>query len=214
MTAPEHPYSCEYVVALEQEPRHHLIVDNEYVRGFAVEIAPHDHTLCHQHHHDYVLYIVGDAEVLSVPREGEPQKFNYVDGACDFSKAGLVHVVENLAAAKFRNLVVELLPHVAGLRRGQDPEAIRGEVSVDQRFAEELASVFVLNLGSGSEVEVCGPAILASPYEDKVELSGSGGESKIINYFSDLAWFQPSQKGRVKSFETAPVRVVVIAVGS
>ena len=69
MSAPEQLYSCEHVVALEQEPRHHLIVDSEFVRGFAVEIAPHDRTLCHQHHYDYVLYIVGDAEVLSAPRD-------------------------------------------------------------------------------------------------------------------------------------------------
>ena len=213
MSAPEQPYSCEHFVALEQEPRHHLIVDNEFVRGFAVEIAPHDRTLCHQHHHDYVLYIAGDAEVLSAPRDSEPQTFRYSDEECDFSAAGLVHVVENLSVTKFRNVVVELLPGVASLRRGQDPTAIIGEVIVDQRFTEELASVFLLNMESGSEVEVCGPAILASPYEHKVELTKPSGEIYIFNGFIDLAWIPPSDKGRMKNLENAPARVVVIVVG-
>jgi|SRR5208337_155962 len=214
MSAPEQLYSCEHVVALEQEPRHHLIVDNEFVRGFAVELAPRDRTLCHQHHHDYVLYIAGDAEVLSVPREGEPQTFRYSDEECDFSAAGLVHIVENLSAKKFRNVVVELLPGIAGLRRGPDPKAIHGEVTVNQRFTGELASVFGLNMGSGSEVEVCGPAILASPYEHKVELEGPSGKSGILNDFSDLVWLGPSGIGAVRNLERAPARVVVIAVGS
>ena len=214
MSTPDQRYSCEHVVAMELEPRHHLIIDNEFVRGFAVEIAPHDRTLCHQHQHDYVLYIAGDAEVLSAPREGEPQTFKYTDEECDFSAAGLVHVVENLSDTKFRNLVVELLPGVAGLRRGQDPKAILGEVAWDQRFTEELASVFVLNMGSDSEVAVCGPAILASPYEHKTEVSGLGGERIIINDFRDLAWLSPSLEFRVKNLADAPARVVVIAVGT
>ena len=213
MSVPEQLYSCDHVVALEQEPRHHLIVDNEFARGFAVEIAPHDRTLCHQHHHDYVLYIAGDAEVLSVPREGEPQTFRYTDGECDFSAAGLVHIVENLLPTKFRNVVVELLSGVASLRRGQEPKTIHGAVTVEQRFTGELASVFGLNMGSGSEVEVCGPAILASPYEHKVELTKSSGGASIFNGFRDLAWILPSEKGRVKNLENTLARVVVIVVG-
>jgi hypothetical protein len=33
------PYPCEHAVAIEQEPRHHLVIANEFVRSFAVEIA-------------------------------------------------------------------------------------------------------------------------------------------------------------------------------
>ena len=110
--------------------------------------------------------------------------------------------------------MVELLPGVASLRRGRDLQVIHGEVAWDQRFTGELASVFGLNMGSGSEVEVSGPAILASPYEHRVELAEPSGETYIFNDFRDLAWIPPSGRGRVKNLENAPARMVVIVVGS
>jgi hypothetical protein len=53
----DHTYDCKHVVEIEQEPRHHLVFSNEFVRGFAVEIAPHERSLCHHHPHDYLLYV-------------------------------------------------------------------------------------------------------------------------------------------------------------
>ncbi len=103
-------YSCAHVVPIEQEPRHHLVIENEFVRAFAVEIAPHDRTLCHHHPHDYLLYVAGDAEIISAARDEEPKQLSYRDGECELLEAGLVHVVENLGDTAFRNVVVELLP--------------------------------------------------------------------------------------------------------
>ena len=40
---------------LTAEPHHHLALENEYVRVFKVEVAPHDATLMHTHHHDYIF---------------------------------------------------------------------------------------------------------------------------------------------------------------
>ena len=66
------------------------------MRALAVEIPPHTRTLCHRHPHDYLLYVASGAEIISAARDEEPKKLNYVDGECELSKAGLVHVVENL----------------------------------------------------------------------------------------------------------------------
>ena len=103
-------YPCDQVVPIEQEPRHHLVIENEFVRAFAVEIAPHDRTLCHHHPHDYLLYVAGDAEIVSAARDEEPKRLSYRDGECELLAAGLVHVVENSRDTPFRNIVVELLP--------------------------------------------------------------------------------------------------------
>src|SRR5580704_7524773 len=40
-------------VEITAEPSHHLALDNEYVRVFKVEVAPHSSTLMHRHRHDY-----------------------------------------------------------------------------------------------------------------------------------------------------------------
>ncbi|MFZ0314317.1 MAG: cupin domain-containing protein, partial [Candidatus Korobacteraceae bacterium] len=114
----DHTYDCKHVVEIEQEPRHHLVFSNEFVRGFAVEIAPHDRSLCHHHPHDYLLYVASGAEIVSAARDEEPKKLSYRDGECELLEAGLVHVVDNRSDTPFRNVVVELLPRAGELGRG------------------------------------------------------------------------------------------------
>src|SRR5438270_218906 len=55
-------------VPLTEEPSHHLFLQNEYVRVFKVEVAPHESTLMHQHDHDYVFVTLGDSQVLNAVR--------------------------------------------------------------------------------------------------------------------------------------------------
>src|ERR1700734_2483992 len=114
-------YDCSEPVEIEDEPHHHLIIANEFVRALAVEVPPHVRTLCHHHPHDYLLYVARGAAIISAAREEEPKKLNYVEGECELSEAGLVHIVENLSDHSFRNVVVEFLPASSKLKRGRDP---------------------------------------------------------------------------------------------
>ena len=141
MTVDDKRYACEHVVEIEQEPRHHLVIENEFVRAFIVEIAPHDYTLCHHHPHDYLLYVAGDADIVSTARDEEPKKLSYRGGECELLQAGMVHVVENLRPTTFRNLLTELLPAVAALSRGAEPVTISGEASITRRFEDERAAI-------------------------------------------------------------------------
>ena len=100
------------------------MIENEFVRAFAVEIAPYDHTLCHHHPHDYLLYVVGDGEIVSAARDEEPKKLSYSDGECELLEAGMVHVVENLSdtrISEYRRGVAawdRAVCRVAAIRRG------------------------------------------------------------------------------------------------
>ncbi len=222
------PHNCEHSVPVEHEPRHQLIIANEFVRGFAVEIEPHDRTQCHHHAHEYLIFVAGDAQILSTPREGDPKTHSYQDGDCDFSPPGLVHVVENLRDVKFRNLLVELLPGAQGLLRGPEPKVLpfspsvgervgdasgTGNVDVTNRFANERVSVFLLEMGSGSQVEVFGPAIVASPYEHKVELAPSWASAHTLTRFTDLSWLDPSLAATLRNRACTAAKIVLIAVG-
>jgi len=46
-------FSQTPTVEITSEPSHHQIFQNDYVRVFKVEIAPHAATLRHRHHYDY-----------------------------------------------------------------------------------------------------------------------------------------------------------------
>jgi hypothetical protein len=223
---PQKRYSCKRVVPIEEEPRHHLVIANEYMRALAVEIAPHDHTLCHHHPYDYLLYVAGDADIVNAARDEEPKKLSYRDGECELLQAGMVHVVENLGDAPFRNVVVEFLPKVAELQRGQSPKlklaagesltaAARKErlATVRQCFEAPSASVYRLSIPYAAEIATVGPAVLASPYGHDLTLEYPVGVMTKIRRFNDLAWIAPGQSGTVRNAGRRAAQAVVLQLG-
>jgi quercetin dioxygenase-like cupin family protein len=96
-------------VEIASEPSHHLALENEYIRVFKVEVAPHASTLMHRHRHDYIFVTLGDAHV-SNEVGGEPavdQKLT--DGDTRFVAGNFAHVAKNLADQPFRNVTIELM---------------------------------------------------------------------------------------------------------
>src|ERR1700678_4294336 len=159
MTKPD--YDCSRVVEIENEPRHHLVIANEFVRAFAVEIAPGERTLCHRHPNDYLLYVALGSSIISAARDEKPKRLNYRDGECEMSAAGLIHVVENLGDTPFRNVVVELLPKAGALRRGENPETVTCDVEVKKVFDNSREAIFEIVVGPGAEVADSRTAVVA-----------------------------------------------------
>lgn len=96
-------------VPVDQEPRHHLFLANDYVRVFKVEVAPHDRTLLHQHDRDYAFVVLGDADIINA-RQGSPameQKLKLGDTA--YAKGGFAHVAINQSDTPFRNITIEIV---------------------------------------------------------------------------------------------------------
>jgi quercetin dioxygenase-like cupin family protein len=213
MTVDEKRYSCAHVVPIEQEPRHHLVIENEFVRAFVVEIAPHDRTLCHHHPHDYLLYVAGDGDIVSAARDEEPKKLSYRDGECELLQAGMVHVVENLGDTAFRNVVVELLPGTGSLRRGDEPKLISGEASITEPFADEHAAIFMIAMDAGSEVQVHGRLVVASPYEHEVELEDFRGDAVKLSEFNYIAWLWSPLKATLRNIGDSPAKAVLFQIG-
>jgi hypothetical protein len=219
------PHLCGHVVPIEQEPRHHLVIENEFVHAFAVEIAPHDRTLCHHHAHDYLMYVACIADIISAPRDGDPETHLYKDEECVLAPAGMTHVVENLRDTNFRNVVLELLPRAGDLRRAGAPtprgasgdsimDAAGKIVSIRQRFDDVgRVAVYVLGMQSNAEVEICGPALVASPYEVMVGLEELGRSTVKLNDFKDLAWLSPLGKGLLRNNGVRSARAIVFQVG-
>jgi hypothetical protein len=217
MSAADHVerYSCEHVVAIEQEPRHHLIIENEFVRAFAVEIAPHDRTLCHHHAHDYLLYVDGIADIVSAPRNEAPKTILYKDGECERGSAGMIHVVENLGDQPFRNVVVELLPGCGELRRGASPRpgSVGGIARVAALLDEEAGSIFRIRMTPEAEVEVFGPAIVAAPRRHRLNPEAPGDVVIKPNEVCDLAWVPPGRTALLWGCREQTEQAIVFQVG-
>jgi quercetin dioxygenase-like cupin family protein len=101
-------------VEITAEPAHHLALENEYVRAFKVEIAPHAATLMHRHGHDYVYVTVGDAHISNDVEGKPPVDVKLADGDTRFTPGNFAHVAENLSDQPFRNITIELLQDEKG----------------------------------------------------------------------------------------------------
>jgi quercetin dioxygenase-like cupin family protein len=200
-------------VPIEQEPQHHLVIENEFVRAFAVEIAPHDRTLCHHHPNDYLLYVAGDGDIVSAARDEEPKQLIYRDGECELLEAGMVHVVENLGDTAFRNVVVELLPGASSLRRGREPKVTKGELNVTQLLDDARAAIFEAVMESEAEVVVSGPAVVATPYGDRLAHGDLGQVMLTPNSISNLTWIPPGQQEILRRWQNAGDRALIFQVG-
>jgi hypothetical protein len=201
------------VVPIEEEPCHRLVIANEFVRAFMVEIAPHDRTLCHHHPTDYLLYVVGDADIISAARDEEPKKLSYRDGECELSDAGLVHVVENLGETPFRNVVVELLPSASTLRRGAAPVVVKGEACATIKFEDERASIYTVDLGCDGQVRVETPVLMVTLSKGTMRLPGREGTPVMIDQFNEFMWVPARQTGALQNPVGVPIRMVLFQVG-
>jgi quercetin dioxygenase-like cupin family protein len=96
-------------VEITAEPSHHLALDNEFVRVFKVEVAPHSATLMHRHRHDYVYVTLGDAHLSNEVEGKPPVEVKLADGDTRFSPGNFAHIARNLSDQSFRNVTIELI---------------------------------------------------------------------------------------------------------
>lgn len=96
-------------VEITNEPHHHLILQNESVRVFRVEVPPGDPTLMHHHAHDYVWTSLGAADINNQVEGKPPARLQFKDGETRFTAANFSHIVTDFAPAPFRNITVEIL---------------------------------------------------------------------------------------------------------
>jgi quercetin dioxygenase-like cupin family protein len=98
-----------HAAKLPGEPHHHLQIDNEFVRAYYVEVAPHDETQLHQHDHDYIYVSLGPADVVNAVLNRPDVHLSLKNGETRFTHGGFAHVARNLSDAPFRNITIELL---------------------------------------------------------------------------------------------------------
>jgi quercetin dioxygenase-like cupin family protein len=96
-------------VEITAEPGHHLALQNEYVRVFKVEVAPHADTLMHRHRYDYIFVTLGPSQVENDVAGKSPVTLKLQDGETHFVPGGFAHIAKNFSDQPFRNVTIELL---------------------------------------------------------------------------------------------------------
>jgi hypothetical protein len=103
------PTAVSTAVPTKDEPHHHLVLENSYVRVLHVEIPGHDATLLHAHDLPYVSVTLGAADFVNAVA-GKPEAHaTPPDALVGYSKGGFAHIVRTEAGTPFQNFTVELL---------------------------------------------------------------------------------------------------------
>jgi hypothetical protein len=208
-----HPHSCDNVISIADEPHHHLEIDNEWVRAYAVEIGPHQSTLCHLHASPYLMYVAGEADIINMPRNAEAEKHHFYPDFCDFAPAGLEHIVENVGEAPFRNMIFEVLSAGEKLRRPGLGSGHVGGVNMTPLYSGAFICAQLIELNSGSQVQVTGAAVVSSPYENTVEFISPERGTRKLQHFREVEYLPNGSTGLLRCESGGPARVLVITVG-
>jgi hypothetical protein len=96
-------------VEITAEPHHHLILTNDQIRVFYVDVPPHGETLKHWHRHDYIYVTLGDCSLINSVVGKPPVTLQLTDGLTQLSPGPFLHAVHDISDAPFRNVTIEIL---------------------------------------------------------------------------------------------------------
>jgi hypothetical protein len=96
-------------VPIKEEPHHHLLFENEYVRAWEFVLPGHEATLLHVHDLPYIGVALGPGDFVNAV-VGKPEAHaTPTDGQVSYSKGGFAHIVRTDADTPFKNFTIELL---------------------------------------------------------------------------------------------------------
>ena len=206
-------------VEITSEPSHHLAFENEYVRVFKVEVAPHAATLMHRHRHDYLFVTLGDTHISNEVEGKPPVDLKLSDGETKFATGNFAHVARNLSDRPFRNVTIELLQD-SKMRTAPSPWPMEGG---DQTFpGGQLKVLFVRDGARVSEIDLQPGATQPSHHHDGPFLvvaitdldfrSDRKGQTPISTHMKagDIKWLPGGYTHTLTNTASQPARHVIV----
>jgi quercetin dioxygenase-like cupin family protein len=206
----------EKIVPITQEPSHHLVLENRYVRVFNVEVAPHFTTRVHRHDHDYLFVTLGDSDVSNERVHAEPVELKLRDGETHFTAGGFAHKAVNLADTPFHNITIEFVEAELTSRTAGNNDVPTPTNSVGSLFP--YSQTFgKINVREGTflngEISTCtgdrvaGPQLLVPVSQFFVK---SGTKNNQMAKPGDVVWFNAGDCPTIVTRGNFPARFVLV----
>jgi uncharacterized Zn-binding protein involved in type VI secretion len=97
------------VITMDQEPHHHLTLQNDYVKVFRVEVAPGDSIVLHKHDQDTIAIAIGDQLVtVGIPGKTSAPSKN-ADGQVRLQRSGYIHSTHVDGDTPYHTVAVEFM---------------------------------------------------------------------------------------------------------
>lgn len=204
--------SAQSVVSIEQEPAHRLVLQNEKVRVFDVELPPGADSLWHVHRYDGISVRLADATVADESQDGQAETLHLRQGAVAFGATPTprTHRVRNAGETTFRNIYIELLTDddVGKDRPGT------AAVATDRRADFENDRVRVLRRilapGESTPVHTHSSSGIAVPVtEGRLEISYPEATARTLDVKAGaVQWIRSGTTHALKNVGAAPIEIV------
>ena len=212
----------ESTVDIADESHHHLILDNEKVRVFAVDLRAHDSTPLTRHDHNYLVITLADSEIASWA-EGQAGVITYRYNQNDirFFFGGPARALRNDTPNAYHNLTVEFLnPKVTTF--GYEAKAGKWEYGSSAMLPPKDSQNAFVDSMDLAEAKVKDVQLLpedAYPEPDQdvdellipltdIELKKAG--ERIRKDRAEPLWIPAGRKAKLVNDATVPARMVLV----
>jgi len=207
---------AQNTVEITAEPSHHLALENDYVRVFKVDVAPHATTLIHWHRRDYVYVVIGDADITNAVEGKAPATIKFKDGEVMFVAGNFAHKAINNAATPFRNVTIELKKN--GTVRATPEERgveVGSGVAVDTVFVKDGIRVRDITLNPGATLPAHthqGPHLVVAVTDLDLESKPANAAATTLHIKrGDFEWVPPSRAAHtVHNHGAKPARIITL----
>ena len=210
------------VVDITDESHHQLLLDNEKVRIFAVDLPAHQTTPLTRHDHNYLVITLEDSEIASWA-EGQSGviTYQYKQDDVRFFFGGPARALRNDTPNTYHNLTVEFLnPKVSTL--GYEPKDKRWEYGSNAMLPPadpQKAFTNTMDLGEAKvrDVQLLPDDAYPEPGKEIDELLipltdlelKKGGE-RIRKSGAEPLWIPAGRKAKLVNDATVPARMVIL----
>jgi len=206
-------------VDMTAEPSHHLAIENQYVRVFKVEFAPHAVSLMHRHAHDYFFVSIGPASIENDVAGKPPATPKLENGETRFTPGNFSHIVKNLGDTTFRNVTIELLQDEKARQSPPPPwDEERGVTTFtggtrDTLFVKDGVRAADIQIQPGVTVPKhshSGPhlVVAVTDLDLRSDIEGQGAKSEQLKA-GDVAWVQGGITHTVTNVGKQPARLII-----
>lgn len=178
-------------VEITSEPRHHLVLENQYVRVFDVTVEPKGTTLVHRHHHDYLFVTLGDSDVTSARPGEQPAHLVLKDGDTRFTAGNFAHAAINNSDKPFHNITIELVQRSTNVKTCEQNSSSCTAGGANALVIADQWTAVARELNSGHthfDPQVSGPALAV------LVSGGTPGQLKWADDGQELS-FAPANAG-------------------
>jgi hypothetical protein len=209
-------------VDITDESHHHLLLENEKVRVFAVDIPSYQSVPMTRHDHNFLVITVGDSEIASWA-EGQAGviTYQYKQNDIRFFFGGPARALRNDTPNAYHNLTIEFLnPKVTTL--GYEPKDKRWEYGSNAMLPPaDPAKAFTDTMDLG-EAKVRDIQLLpddAYPEPEKAvdellipltDIELKQGSERIRKDQDEPLWIPAGRKTKLVNDATVPARMVVV----